>query len=305
MWPTRQTEKDRIAATLGRHSVEVRPLLGLQDPRSIDVLATQFIASLRREDYYRAVQAKPILAERADPNNPHFDAERAVAHHMQQGNVDEAGWIVFLMTHFAKPVDTGWLRLRDVYGRLGEGIWDWPTVSADPAEFTAWLAVNWQHIRGKFGNHRKYESLRPDSNRNMGTVVSSYVEWIGDQGHGPFFADVTRTVGNDPHTIFDALYRDIPVRSFGRLAKFDYLSLIGRYRIAPISAGSAYLDGATGPSQGARLLFDGQRSSPTNNSDLQAMVDALDADLKVGMTVTEDALCNWQKSPIRFVHFKG
>jgi hypothetical protein len=38
---------------------------------------------------------------------------------------------------------------------------------------------------------------------------------------------------------------------------------------------------------------------------LQARLDVLDRDLGVGMAVMEDALCNWQKSPDRFVHFKG
>ena len=35
------------------------------------------------------------------------------------------------------------------------------------------------------------------------------------------------------------------------------------------------------------------------------MLDALDADLHVTMKVMEDVLCNWQKSPNRFIHFKG
>ncbi len=89
------------------------------------------------------------------------------------------------------------------------------------------------------------------------------------------------------------------------MAKFDYLSLIGRYAIAPIDAGSAYLSGATGPVKGARQLFDGRRNGPSSLKKLQDMLDALDADLQVTMKVMEDALCNWQKSPDRFVHFKG
>jgi hypothetical protein len=89
------------------------------------------------------------------------------------------------------------------------------------------------------------------------------------------------------------------------LAKFDYLSLIGRYGLAPIAAGSAYLDGATGPGRGARLLVDGNPTSRTSNSALQTALDALDQRLNVGMGVMEDALCNWQKSPGRFVHYRG
>ena len=90
------------------------------------------------------LRTRPIHPRRADPNDPGFDAERAVAYHVQNGDVDEAAWLVFLMTHFARPVDTGWLRLRDVYGRLGQGRWDWATVSGNPAAFNAWLAANWQ-----------------------------------------------------------------------------------------------------------------------------------------------------------------
>jgi hypothetical protein len=305
MWPSRETEKQRIVAALQNYNATVRRLPGLADRRVVDTLAMQFVASLRREDYYRLVQRKPISANRADPNHSSFDAERAVAFHVQRGNIDEAAWLVFLMTYFARPVETGWLRLRDVYGRLGHGIWDWTTVSADPAAFAAWLATNWRSVRGKFGSHRKYESLRPDTARNMGLVVGNYAQWIGAQGHQRFFGEMIRRAGNDPHTIFDTLHREMRIVSFGRLAKFDYLALIGRYGIAPISAGSAYLSGATGPVTGARLLFDGRRDGPTTDDVLQDLLDSVDAHLGVGMQVMEDALCNWQKKPLEFEHFRG
>lgn len=305
MWPSRVAQFETIAAALQNHSRNVRALPGIADPRARDVLALQFVASLRREDYYRLVQQKRISAARADPNNPNFDAERAVAYHMQRENLDEAAWLVFLMTHFARPADTGWLRLRDVYGRLGAGIWNWATVSADPDAFTRWLTANWRRIRGKFGNHRKYESLRPDSRRATNAVVASYIQWVGPNGHARFFADKIRRAGNDPHTIFDTFYREMRVVTFGRLAKFDYLSLLGRYRIAPLRAGSTYLDGATGPARGARLLFDGCVDGTTPSDRLQDMLDELDASLQVGMEIIEDALCNWQKSPINFVHYIG
>lgn len=305
MWPLWQQQQVKIRAALENHSNAVRHLPGIGAPGALDTLALQFVASLRREDYYRQVQRKAIAPRRADPNDLSFDAERAVAFHLQNGNVDEAAWLIFLMTHFAKPADTGWLRLKDVYGKLGAGIWDWRSVSANPADFRAWLTENWLNIRGKFGNHRKYESLRPNANRTMGDVVDSYLHWIGGQGHERMFANVVREAGNDPHVIFDVLYRNCPVASFGRLAKFDYLSLIGRYGIAPIDAGSAYLEKPSGPARGAHLLFDGAPNGTSSLPDLQVALDILDRDLGVTMKVMEDALCNWQKSPARFVHFKG
>lgn len=303
MWPSKEPERVRIAAAL----VAARATMGLKglpDARTVEALSMQFIASLRREDYYRLVQAKPVRAERADPNHASFDPERAVAHHMQHGNLDEAGWLIFLMTHFARPV-SGWQRLRDVYGRLGAGRWDWASVVASPDAFHAWIAANWKQVGGSFGNHRKYESLDPAKNRPMWRAVADYLAWVGPAGHAAFFANAVHAAGNDPHTIFDHLYGTLRIRSFGRLAKFDYLSLVSRYGLAPIEAGSAYLKGATGPGRGARLLVDGNPTSDTGNDAIQEKLDEVDGGLKVGMAVMEDALCNWQKSPRKFIHYVG
>src|SRR5205823_1840630 len=88
MWPSREPERLRIMVALRNHAATVRPLPGLSDPRAVETLATQFIASLRREDYYRLVQRKSVPARRADPNDPSFDAERAVAYHLQRGDTD-------------------------------------------------------------------------------------------------------------------------------------------------------------------------------------------------------------------------
>lgn len=304
MWPSKIASHQSIIADL-QAARAAQGFAGLPNAQTIETLAWQIVASLRREDYYRIVQAKPISANRTDPNSSSFDAERAVAFHMQQGDVDEAGWLIFLMTHFARHRETGWRRLQDIYGALGAGKWDWATVSANPNTFFVWLDANWQQVGGAFGNHRKYESLRPTALRNMRRVVSDYLNWIGPAGHAQFFANAVQASGNDPHTIFDYLYRAMAVNSFGRLAKFDYLSLIGRYGLAPIEAGKAYLDGATGPARGVRLLVDGNATSATGTTALQTELDALDNRLNVGMAVLEDALCNWQKSPRNFVHFKG
>lgn len=305
MWPTRQQLRAQISSALETHSANVRKLPGTTEDLVREALAMQFVASLRREDYYRRIQQKAVPARKADPNLGTFDAERAVAYHVQSGNIEEAAWLIFLMTHFARPVSSGWLRLQQVYGRLGHGVWDWPTVSQNPQAMIMWVADNWLSIAGKFGNHRKYESLRPDSNRSFGDVLLSYLGWIGPAGHQMFYAANIQQAGNNPATIFDALYRSMNVKSFGRLAKFDYLALIGRYGIAPIEPGSAYFNGATGPASGARLLFTGSHMGAATEVQLQCWVDELDASLHMGMAVMEDALCNWQKSPTAFVHFKG
>lgn len=279
--------------------------MGINDSRASKALALQFVASQRREEYYKIVQQRDVSPRRADPNVPLFDPEKAVAYHTRSGDMDEASWLVFLMTYFAKPFNSGWLRLSDVYGALGAGIWDWKSTIVDTESLVRWTNQNWQYVRGTFGNHRKYESLDPRAHRNFQNAVVSYVNWIGPGGHETFFNDAVRHSGNDPTVIFDRLYREMNVDSFGRLGKFDYLSMVGRYRIAPICAGSAYLQGSTGPTRGARLLFEGSSHGYLGLRQMQERLDSLDEALGVGMTVMEDALCNWQKSPTQFVHFRG
>lgn len=300
-WPTRSVEHQELKNKLSAYSKNKHPLLGLVDGLTLDALAMQLVASQRREDYYRLVQRNQISANRANPNDPSFDAERAVAHHIQQGNVDEACWLIFLMTHFARHAATGWRRLQDVYGLMGTETLTWAKITDNPESFFNWLDQNWQGIGGAFGNHRKYESLRPDAKRPTGLVIRAYLNWVG-QSHEELFEGFELEASNDP---FDTLYRKMKVLGFGRLGKFDYLMQIGRYQILQITPRSAYLTGATGPSIGVKLLFMNDGNAKISTRDLQALLDPLDEELAVGMEVLEDALCNWQKSPQKFIHFIG
>ncbi len=69
--------------------------------------------------------------------------------------------------------------------------------------------------------------------------------------------------------------------------------------------GLAYLKGSTGPLRGARLLFGGAANARINPESLETWLAELDKELDVGMQVMEDSLCNWQKNPTTFVHFRG
>jgi len=264
------------------------------------------LASLRRLYYTEKIFHRHISPTRADPESPLFDPERAAIFHARAGRLDEAFWLVFLATHIGKHPMHGWRRLRDVYSGLGGEIWSWERTSADPAAFRSWLRDNGHRIGGGFGNHRKYASLRTDSAQGTDKVVKSYIDWVGPaRSHAIRVGELVRAGGNHPHSIFDHFYKSMNVKQFGRLGKFDFLALIGRIGLAPIRPGSAYLKGATGPLKGARLLFGGDRNAHLDESALENLLQDLDAKLNVGMQVLEDALCNWQKSPTHFVHFRG
>ena len=306
-WPGRQQRKQQISAQLLAHDQTVRQLPGIANPVARDTLAMQIVASLRREEYFQVIQRRgPVGPDRANPHLHSFEAELGVVHFLQQNAYDEAAWLVFLMVHLAKPGDSGWRRLRDIYGMLGQGRWDWATVSANPAAFEQWLAANWRSIGGKFGNHRKYESLEPGKQRAMGPAVVTYANWVNAAGgHQALFSQIVLSAGNDPHIIFDAFYNALPVKGYGRLGRFDWAAMLSRYGFAPGEAGSAYLKLATGPKAGMRLLFAGNSKAAVGPSKLQERLDELDATLQVGMEVLEDSICNWQKKPTVFEHFKG
>ena len=124
--------------------------------------------------------------------------------------------------------------------------------------------------------------------------------------HQDLIEDAHREARGDPRRAFDHLYRSMQaVRRFGRTARFDYLTMVGKLGLAQIEPGSAYIQGSTGPVVGARLLFAGRKDADLSASDLDEWLVELDIELEVGMQVLEDALCNWQKSPMRFQRFRG
>ncbi len=305
VWPSRKPLLDRLDASLAAFSQSKRPLPGIGTNERRLALAMQMVASMRRLDYTQAIRSRPADQRRADPASEMFDPERGAVYHANAGQLDEAVWLIFLATHFGKHPRWGWRRLRDVYAGSGGLTWTWSRVSGSPGAFSLWLETNITGIGGAFGNHRKYESLRAGA-AGTGAVVSSYVAWIGPaKSNKHRFAALVHTGGNDPHSIFKEFYTSLKVARFGRLARFDFLALLGRLGLAPIEPGAAYLKGSTGPLRGARLLFGNNRHAAIDEALLENWITELEADLKVGMQVVEDSLCNWQKSPDRFIHFTG
>ena len=81
--------------------------------------------------------------------------------------------------------------------------------------------------------------------------------------------------------------------------------MLGKLGLANIEPARPYLNSATGPLFGALLLFTGTTAKSVKPAELEKWVIELDETLNVGMQVLEDSLCNWQKSPDRFVSFRG
>lgn len=312
MRPSDQERAKKIESNLVAFDAEVGALPGIKDARSRSTLVGQIIDSLRRIEFAYFVRDSRIDSDRADPKNVIFDPIRAAVFHMRRGDFDEAIWLVFLSTHFGKHSADGWRLMRDVYGGLGQEVWSWKRVSEDPKKFSNWLARNERKLSAdgvsrRFSNHRKYETLKASSRAGTGAVIESYVSWISPpRTHLQFIREVQKKIGQNPKDVFGHLYISMKaVKRFGRLGKFDFLTMLGKLGLAPIEADSAYLSEATGPLRGARLLFGGDIEAPLSAKELEVLLKKLDSKLSLGMQVLEDSLCNWQKSPQRFVSFRG
>ena len=292
---------------------EKRPLLGIRDPTRRDTLLEQIMESIHRVKYVSVIHSRQICEQRRDPSSELFDPLKAAILYQREGNLDEAFWLIFLFVHFGKHSRAGWRYVREIYGRLGDGArWDWPNVSTRINDFRDWLhqhqaALTRKGVPRGFGNHRKYESLDARSSNGTGAVVESYVSWVRPpRTHKALIDTYAQQVKHDPRKTFDMLYRSMKaVTRFGRTARFDYLTMLGKLQLANIEPGVAYMHNSTGPIKGARLLFDGKTTATINAAELEESLVKLDDSLQVGMQVLEDALCNWQKSPSKFDKFRG
>lgn len=298
----------QINAGLVAYEARYGELPGIQSGSARETFVEQILESIHRVDYVRRLRDRPISLNRKDPNTEFYDPLKAAILFDEAGDFDEACWQVFLSVHFGKHLRGGWRLPRDVYGRLGVGLlWGWKEVATDIVAFKAWLDGNINVLRAsdsirRFSNHRKYQSLDAYSPNGTGAAVESYVAWVKSSGnHRQLFSAAIVEAQFDSRAAFAILYKQMDqVRSFGRIAKFDYLTMLGKLSLAEIEPNSAYIKGSTGPIHGARLMFEEEAGDT-----LERKVQELGDQLQVNMQVMEDSLCNWQKSPNRFVSFRG
>lgn len=303
--PKYQHRFDQISRKLDEYESEFGELPGIVDPLARKVLLDQLIDSERRNSHFANLRSRLFISSVADPKSDDFDPLKGALFNWRAGDKDEAFWLIFIFIHFGKHPVSKWRFAREVYGRLGQDpIWSWPEISANTPEFRLWLGDNQAELlrrdqRRGFGNHRKYSSLRHDSARGTAAVFESYVEWVMSAGNHERLFHSHLQVDDS----FDALYRSMDsIVDFGRIAKFDYLMTLSRLNFLPIKPSHSYLQKATGPLVGAKLLLT-DNSNQVDVRQLESATAVFSNFIGVSHDVTEDAICNWQKSPVRYVAF--
>lgn len=241
----------------------------------IDTLARQIVDSVCRAQYIKRLVQRPQCVDRTNPSHDLFNPLRAVLYYKNR-DLDEACWLVFLMVYTGEY--SKWHFVRQLYKGLGT----WQQVNEIRIE--QWLN---QQSKVKFGLHRKYESLR-----DLMAVVTSYIDWIHQIGGHHAMLNVS---ADTPQQRYAVLYQKMKVLRFGRLAKYDYLGLCGYTQLGNLEADSCYLVGASGPLKGAKRLFGLYPDEVLNQKAMQ-----LAKNLNISYQEIEDALCNWQKSPMQY-----
>lgn len=275
-----------------------------------ETLIAQMISSLRRIEYVKEMQNRAVCAQRIDPHSSLFDPIKGASYLGRRGELDEAVWMTFIGTHFGKHRSDAWRLAANVMGSFGGGpVWTAEQFGRDKSAFLLMLQTHEVLLRdfrlsGRYSNHRQYQSKQPS---HIYSTFDTFHDWLRSWGDfRGLLQHVHTSCGQEPTVGFDVLYKLLDsVAGFGRLGKFDFLTMLSKIGLAPIEAGSVYLIGATGPFAGARLLFRNDRDYPITARALQPKVDSLDAFLLVGKQVIEDSLCNWQKSPDSYEYFRG
>lgn len=300
-------EAQRLHAALDSFEADIEPLPGVTVDDAREVFVAQIIESQRRVRYIDYLRHAPLRSTALDPNSGAYDPLKAAVLSLRANDFDEACWQVFISVHFGKHRRHGWDLASHFYGRLGQGgTWSWATVMADPEALRTWVEENSAALYetgAKFGNHRKYESLRSGP-AGTGRILESYVHWV-DGSHQAHYDAITAPHAT-PESRFAAVYNaSREIHRFGRAGRFDLVAMLGKQRILDVVADKAYLSGATGPLRGATLLFEGDPAAGGAAEKLEARLAPLCERLSVSFDVLEDAMCNWQKNPTDFVGFRG
>lgn len=305
--PPSQALAQHFRDALHDYAASERALVGIGAPPALEAFVAQLVDSDRRRRYaLRVASSDPnpkVLGEPMSAFDPLFAAVRC----LRDGDFDEACWLVFLLTHFGFHRHGRWALSANFYRRLGAGNpWTWAAVAADPGAVRNWLDTNRDALRqagGSFGNHRKYESLWGNTPVGTGEAIETYVGWVGTS-HRARFDELC--LDRSARESFEAAYISMAeVARFGRVARFDYLTMLGKLGIVDLDPDKLYLQGSTGPLDAARLLVSGSKGVNTGAAELEGYLQGLGDTLGVTYDVLEDALCNWQKSPRRFISFRG
>lgn len=263
----------------------------------LSVLADQTHDSIRRIEIYRAYKSRATLAVEEkrsffDTSNPFVLAQRT-----DLSNEDRV-WIIYLATYFGKSNFSGWdLFLRAAFDG-NQLLITFRKIKAKPEKYFDYLNRLEFFENCKFSNHRKYTKKSLN----------------GPKG---FFHSMTFLINNmeqycrSDEIDFQGMYKlagKIP--NFGRLASFDFSSSLVKCGLKIGEPKSMYASHSTGPLQALELILRLTNSDVSHQSKIDLSYNLVEwftenSDIFMVGQVLEDAICNWQKNPKKYIYYSG
>ena len=276
----------------------IQKLLGCKiDKTVLYVLAKQSNDSIRRIDIYKTYRLRAIQAaeEKRDffhTSNPFVLSQRSDL------NVKNKIWLIYLATYFGKSESSGWnLFLRAAFDGNNQFIL-FEKIEADIEKYFRYLESFDFFENANFSNHRKFTKKALDGEKGFFRSMTYLVENIED-------------FCNSEKIEFHEMYKmAIEIPNFGRLASFDFTSSSVKCGLKVNEPQSMYASHSTGPLQALGLLLRLCNREVTRQSQIELsnhLVQWFNENTDIFMVgqVLEDAICNWQKNPRKYIYYKG
>ncbi|MCP1301964.1 hypothetical protein NK356_22570 [Chryseobacterium sp. S0630] len=234
----------------------------------------------------------------SDHRSISFNPLQFVVHYFQNGEIDNACWLLFLYSYIGKHPKHEWNLLRNIYFNTeSNDLWSWEKISHNFEVFQKWFLEKISIIQEKagLGEYHKYSELNHSKALIICRDLHEYIHWIKESGNHHIFFQQTDSLPSDK---FQKLYQSMDAKtSFNKLIKFRYLSLLGILNIFPIQPDRPYLNDFILSRRGAQHLFESKNRKKISVEKLNTLLFLLNNHLELnhGIEILQTALSKWGK----------
>lgn len=267
------------------------------DDAILSVLAKQSYDSIRRIEIYktyklRAAQAVEGGRSYFETSNPFVLAQRSDL------DTENRIWIVYLATYFGKSQKSSWELFNRAAFDLKRSLITTVQIKADIEKYFNYLESFDFFENSKFSNHRKYTKKSLGGRKGLFRSMEYVLE------------NIKQYCNNDQIEFHEMYKRANQIPNFGRLASFDFSSSLVKCGFSIQEPQSMYARNSTGPLQALGFLLrltDSDTAIQAQKNLSDDLVEWFNQNSNIFMVgqVLEDAICNWQKNPKKYIHYTG
>lgn len=267
------------------------------DAKTLNTLARQTNDSIRRIEIYRSYRERAIHAVNNGLDFNHTSIPFVLA---QRSDLSQNNrlWILYLAIYFGKSNQSGWELFNRATFDKNKSMILFQDIQKDLDEYFRYL-TSFDFFEGcSYSNHRKFTAKRLTGEKGVFESMEYFVKNINQYS---FEHKI------DFHSIYKAAQK---IPNFGRLAAFDFASTLVKCGFDVAEPESMYGENSTGPLNAIGLLLRLTNGDSSQKAKLQLCSDLMEwfqknSNIFMVGQVLEDAVCNWQKNPSKYIWYKG